>query len=205
MPTAASVGTTTFRAVSISETLSRTGFDTLTVVLKGAASGLSAELANWTRGRTYPGYPNMFLETRDSTDRGPVVEITLNFTGFLTSSAGASEVIDVSDDISRQAVTITTDADENVSFSFYAQVTTTRWIYRGTSMPVQPKYPGVVPSVIPTNILFQPDPPNYEGSVAGRYKANGRMSQFSRQRLAPGVWGVVESWEVLIEPIQEIT
>lgn len=204
MPTALSVGTTTFRAVEINETLSRTGFDSLTVVLKGAASGLATELANWTRGKTYPGYPNMFLETRDSRDRGPVAEITLNFQGFLSSSPGTSDVIDISDSISRQAVTLTTDADENVSFSFYAQVTTTRWIYRGQFMPKQPKYPGVVPSTIPTNILFQPDPPNFEGSISGQYKANGRMSQFDRQRLAPGVWGVIESWEVLIEPIQEI-
>lgn len=205
MPTPSSVGTTTFRATAIGETLSRNGFDLLTVILRGASSGLAAELANWTRGRTYPGYPNMFLETRDSKDHGPVAEITLNFTGFLTSSAGASEIIDVTDDISRQSVTLTTDEDENVSFNFYAQVTTTRWMYRGEFMPIQPKYPGVVPSVIPTNILFQPDPPNYVGSIAGRYKGRGRMSQFSRQRLAPGVWGVVESWEVLIEPIQEIT
>ena len=205
MPTPLSVGTTTFREISVQETLSKSGFDTLAVILRGASSNLAAEKANWTRGITYPGYPTMFLDTRDSVDRGPVSEINLTFHGFLNSFAAENGLVDATDDISRQSVTLSTDAGDNVSFSFYAQVTTVRWMYRGTDIPTQPRFPSQVPSVIPTNLLFQPNPPNYAGSVAGQYKARGRLSQFQRTRMAPGVWGVVESWETLIEPINEIT
>lgn len=204
MPTPISVGTTTFREVSVQETLSKSGFDTLIVTLRGASSNLAAEKANWTRGRTYPGYPNMFLDTRDSVDHGPVSEINLVFQGFLNNVAADNGIVDATDDISRQSVTLNTDEDENVSFGFYAQVTTIRWMYRGNQMPMQPRFRTQVPSVIPTNLLFQPDPPNYEGKIAGRYKVRGRLSQFQRTRMAPGVWGVVESWENVIEPFNEI-
>jgi hypothetical protein len=199
MPTPAGKGTTSFREVSVQETVSRSGMDGLTVVLKGIHSALSATKATWTRGKTYPGYPNMFLETKDSIDRGPVAELTLNFIGFIDATID-NGVVDIEDSISEQSVTLNTDADENVSFKYFAQVTTVRWLYRGSAMPRTPKFPGVVPSSIPTNMLFQPDPPNYSGSISGRYEPVGRLAQFTRTRLAPSVWAVVESWENLIEP-----
>ena len=203
MPTPINVGTTSFRAVSIEETVSKSSMDSLTVTLKGAASGLSTELAMWTRGKIYPGYSTMFLESKSSVDRGPVAEITLNFSGFLETTATENGLIDVEDSISRQSVTLNTSDDENVSFQYYAQSTTARWIYRGADMPRSPRFKATVPSSIPTNYLFQPDPPNYTGSIAGRYDSNGRLPQFWRSSIAPGFWAVVEQWEILIEPTTE--
>jgi hypothetical protein len=201
MPTSLGVGTTSFQEISVQETVSRSGLDSLTVVLKGKATGLAAARTAWRRGDTYTGYPTMFLDTKDSTERGPVAELTLNFIGFIDSYAAENGIVDIEDNISRQSVTINTDEDENVSFSYYAQTSTTRWIYRGTQKPRNPKFPAVVPTDIPISYLFQPDPPNYSGSITNRYQPNGRLAQFARTRLAPSVWAVVETWEVLVEPV----
>lgn len=142
----------------------------------------------------------MYLETKDSIDRGPVAELTLNFIGFIDATSD-NGVVDIEDSITSQSVTINTSDDENVSFRYFAQATTVRWIFRGKDLPVRPRFPGIVPSTIPTNLLFQPDPPNYKGSISGRYNPIGRLAQFTRTRLAPSVWAVVESWENLIEPV----
>lgn len=200
MPTAASVGTTTFREISVEPVLNRSGMDSLTVILKGRSSALATEIANWTRGRTYPGYPTMYLETRSHVDRGPVAEITLNFIGLLSTASTENGAIDFEDSITRQSVSITTDEDENVNFQYYAQSTTTRWISRGPQIPTTPKFKGRVPTEVPVNALFAPDPPNYSGSIAGKYKGVGRLAQFTRSRVAPGVWMVVETWEIMVEP-----
>jgi len=200
MPTPIGKGTTTFREVSVQETVSRSGLDGLTVVLRGIHSGLATEKAKWKRGANYTGYKNMYLETKDSIDRGPVAELTLNFIGYIDSTSD-NGVVDIEDSISSQSVTINTTDDENISFRYFAQATTVRWIYRGSESPARPRFPGVVPSSIPTNLLFQPDPPKYTGSISGRYEPVGRLAQFTRTRLAPSVWAVVESWENLIEPV----
>jgi hypothetical protein len=199
MPTPVGKGTTTFREVSVQETVSRSGLDGLTVVLRGIHSGLTVEKKKWKRGASYTGYSNMYLETKDSIDRGPVAELTLNFIGFIDATSD-NGVVDIEDSITSQSVTINTSDDENVSFRYFAQATTVRWIFRGKDLPVRPRFPGIVPSTIPTNLLFQPDPPNYKGSISGRYNPIGRLAQFTRTRLAPSVWAVVESWENLIEP-----
>jgi hypothetical protein len=199
MPTPVGKGTTTFREVSVQETVSRSGLDGLTVLLRGIHSGLATEKAKWKRGAKYTGYPNMYLETKDSIDRGPVAELTLNFIGYIDSTSDDG-VVDIEDSISSQSVTINTTDDENISFRYFAQATTVRWIYRGSTSPTRPRFPGIVPSSIPTNLLFQPDPPKYTGSISGRYEPVGRLAQFARTRLAPSVWAVVESWENLIEP-----
>jgi hypothetical protein len=200
MPTPIGKGTTTFREVSVQETVSRSGLDGLTVVLRGINSGLAAEKAKWKRGTRHTNYPNMYLETKDSIDRGPVAELTLNFIGYIDATSD-NGIVDIEDSISSQSVTINTDADENISFRYFAQATTVRWIYRGIYSPTRPLFPGIVPSSLPTNLLFQPDPPKYTGSISGRYKPVGRLAQFTRTRLAPSVWAVVESWENLIEPV----
>lgn len=200
MPTPNGVGTTTFREVSVEETVSRSGMDSLTVTLRGAATNLAATKALWTRGKTYPGYPNMFLETRNSYDRSPVVDLVLTFIGFIDITRD-NGVVDIEDNISAQSVTLNTNKDENVNFQYFAQSTTTRWIYRGTDKPTRPRFPGVVPSYINVGYLFAPDPPNYVGSISGRYKPVGKLIQFSRTRLAPSVWAVIETWENRIDPI----
>lgn len=203
MPTPISVSNTAFREVSTQETVSRSGLDGLTVILKGAASALQAERNKWKRGDTYPGYRNMYLETKDSTHSGPVANLILSFIGFIDSPT-SNVVVDIDDSITAQSVTLNTDEDENVNFRYFAQSATTRWISRGANPPARPRFPGIVPSTIPTDYLFAPDPPNYIGSISGRYKATGRLVQFQRTRLAPSVWAVVETWENLIEPTSEL-
>jgi hypothetical protein len=199
MPTSIGVGTTNFREVSVSETVNRQGVDSLTVSLRGKATGLQAVFDLYRRGSTYPGYPNMFLDSKSFDERGPVADIILNYIGFIDVTTD-NGLTDVEDSITDQSVTLTTDEDENVTFRYFCQSTTSRWIYRGASKPTSPKFRGVVPSEIPTNLLFQPNPPNYTGSIAGRYKPNGRLAQFTRTRIAPNVWAVVETWENFIEP-----
>jgi hypothetical protein len=200
MPTPAGKGNTNFREVSVDEQISKSGLDGLTVVLRGIRTQLATEKAKWKRGAKYTGYANMYLETKSTRDSGPVAELILNFTGFIDNDTPDNGLIDIEDSITSQSVTLNTDADENISFRYFAQVATVRWISRTKDAPRSPKFPGIVPSSIPTNLLFQPDPPKYTGSIAGRYEPIGRLAQFSRMRLAPGVWAVVESWENLIEP-----
>jgi hypothetical protein len=201
MPTPVSVGNTAFRVVSIDETISLDGLDTLTVVRRGAVSGLTVERNAWRRGQTYPDYRNMFLQTINSVDRGPVVDVTLTFTGFINSNDSDNGIVDISDDIAEESVTITTDADENVNFRYFAQTTTTRWISRGSSPPTRPRFPAVVPTTLPVGYLRQPNPPNYSGSKTGRFKLEGVLAGFQRVRLSRNVWAVVESWKNLVEPV----
>jgi hypothetical protein len=201
MPTPVSVGNTAFRVFSIDETISLDGLDTLTVVRRGAASGLAVERNAWRRGQKYPGYPNMYLQTINSVDRGPVVDVTLTFSGFINALDSNNGIVDISDDIAEESVTITTSTGENVTFRYFAQTTTTRWMSRGAQSPSRPRFPAVVPTSLPIGLLRQPNPPNYTGSKAGSYKLEGVLAGFQRVRLAPGVWAVVESWKNLVEPI----
>lgn len=201
MPTPLSVGNTDFREVSVREVVNRGSMDGLTVILKGRQSALQAARDAWPKGSRYPGYPYMVLETKESEDRSAVCELTLNFVGLINKILPDNGRIDTSDSISRQSVTLNTTDDENVSFSYYAQQSTTRWIYYGVRGPTAPRFRAVVPSSIPTTQLFGPDPPNYTGSITNRYKVEGRLAQFDRQEISPGVWMVVESWDIQVEPV----
>ena len=201
MPTPISVGTTTCREVSVQEARSRTSFDTVTITLRGATSNLAAAKAQYRAGGTYGGYSNMRIETIDSTDRGPVCDLTLTLLGFIDNSATPNDPISITDDIAGESVTITTSADENVTFRYFAQTTSVRYIARQREAPRNTKYPGIVPSTIPTGTLFQPNPPNYTGGTNGRYRFEGRLVSFQRERIAQDVWAVVETWANLIEPV----
>jgi hypothetical protein len=202
MPTPTSVGNTDFREVSVSEIANRSGMDGLRVILKGRQSALQAERNKWPKGSKYPGYPYMILESKESEDRGSVCELTLNFIGLLDTFLPDNGRISTSDAISPQSITITTDEDENVTFVFNSQQSTTRWIHYGQA-PRSPKFRGIVPSAIPTNLLFSPNPPNYKGSKAGSYRPIGRLDEFSREEIAPNVWMVVETWTNTIEPVTQ--
>lgn len=199
MPTPTGVGNTSFREVARNITVNRAGLDNMTVTLKGRSALLSATWNNYTRGKADSTYTSMFLDSKSYTDQGPVAEITLNYIGFVEPTTGTDK-IEVDDSITEQSVTLNTDADEDVTFRYFAQSTTTRWIYRGFGKPTKPKYRGTVPSSINIGNLFQPNPPKYEGSIAGRYKVEGRLAAFARTLIAPSVWAVVETWENYVEP-----
>ena len=201
MPTPSSVGTTDFRIISVDEKASRGGIDGLTIVLKGKATGLAAAFASYAKGDVASGYPYMYLEDKSSIDRGPVAEITLNYIGALTRTVANNGRIDTSDSISRQSVSLNTTDDEDVSFSYMAQQTTTRWIYYGDTPPQSPRFRITVPSTISVAQLFGPNPPKYTGSLAGRKEVVGRLSQFDRAEIARGVYLVTESWDIQIEPV----
>ena len=200
MPTPIYVGNVSFRVKSITPVVNRAGVDTLNVILQGSASLLSTEFATWTCGvSSYPSFPNMRLETKDYVDAGPLSTITLNFIGYISSTLPKNGFIGTSDGLSIQTVTLTTDDEESVTFYYMAQSTTTRWMYRGSSIPTSPRFRLQVPSTIPTNKLFSPNPASYTGSVSGRYRVIGNLSQFTRTDIAPNVWEVMETWETLIE------
>lgn len=200
MPTPLYVGSTGFREVETNPVVNRTGLDTLSVTLKGKATDKATELAKWKPGVTYPGYPQMYLETHSTKDRGPIIEIQLSFTGFIDSYSPENGLNEIADSITRQSVSLNTTDDENVTFQYFAQSTSYRWISKSATRPTSPKFRAIVPTTIPTNQLFGPFPPKFTGSIASRYRVEGRLSQFERTRLAPTVWAVVETWENLIEP-----
>lgn len=201
MPTPLYLGNTNFREVETNPVVNRTGLDSLSVTLKGRSTSLASELTSWPMGRTYPGYSNMYLDTRSTRDRGPIAEIALSFSGFITSFVPDNGLIDVDDQITRQSVSLTTEDDETVTFAYYGQSTTYRWLSKGPQMPTAPKFRASVPTEINVNKLFRPFPPQFKrGDVAGRFITEGRLSSFSRTRLAASVWAVTETWDVLIEP-----
>lgn len=200
MPTPLFLGNTDFREVETNPVVNRDGLDTLTVTRKGRSTALAAELLKWKMGATYPNYPDMYLQTRSTRDRGPISEISLSFVGFIDSFSPENGLNEVSDSITRQSVSLNTDDDENVSFQYFAQSTSYRWIHKGRLRPTTPKFRAIVPTTIPTNQLFAPFPPKFTGSISNRYRVAGRLAQFDRTRLSPTVWAVVETWENLIEP-----
>ena len=201
MPTAASAGNTNFRDYSVESAKSFDGPDSLVVTRRGAVSGITAEVALWKRGAVHGTYRNMYLQTVSWSERGPVADVILTYSGFLDSTDSDNGVIDISDDIAEESVTITTSAGENVNFRYFAQTTTTRWISRAAASPSRPKFPGVVPTSLPVGLLRQPNPPNYTGEISGTYKLEGVLAGFQRVRIAKGVWAVVETWKNLVEPV----
>lgn len=201
MPTPAYIGNTDFRIVSVEEQAARNGPDGLTISLIGRSTALAVEFKKYVKGSVAAGYPYMYLDQKSSTDSGPVANIVLNYIGALDQTLRDGGRIDTSDSISRQSVTLTTNEDENVSFFYYAQQTTTRWMHYGSTAPLSPKFRVTVPTTVPTNQLFGPNPPNYTGKVKGSYKITGRLAQFDRPEIARGVYMVTESWDIQIEPV----
>lgn len=200
MPTPLGVGNTSFREVARAGVVNRQGMDSMTVTLRGKSTSLSATFDTYSRGEVDATESSMYLDTKSYEERGPVSDIILNYVGFLESTTGEARY-EIDDSITEQSVTLATDTGENVAFRYFAQSTTHRWIHRGSAKPTTPRYRGIVPSSLPTNQLFNPVPPNYTGSIAGRYEATGRLAQFQRTQVAPSVWTVVETWENIIEPI----
>lgn len=206
MPAASYIGSNTFRTWSIEEVEDSEGVDGLLVTLRGRTSDLAATSATWTRGKSAAslGYPNMYLQVKRSSQGAGsnYADLTLEFAGFLSSTY--SNPISIEDDITLQAGTFVSDEldsdgrAQNVQASYMAQSTTTRWIYRGNGAPLNPQYRAKVPSRVPTNTLFDHYPASYTGTL--QTKMVGRLAQFSRVELAPGVWAVSEQWVSRIEP-----
>lgn len=201
MPTPTGTGTVTFRVVSEDQGINYDGSDSLTVRLRGDASLLTAASAAYTRYSTHAEYPAMYLTSKRTIDRGPVAEIELTYTGYIEALTPDNGLISISDDISLQTVQLTSDEDENVTFSYRGQTTTWVWMTRSQSKPEFPRFGIPVPSDIPTGLLFNPSPPNYNGSVTSAYNLGSRLTQFRRDRIAPGLWRVTETWMMSIEPV----
>lgn len=201
MPTPLYVGLSdTYTVAEITEDVSRPDMDMLRVLLRGKYSSLDAQFALWTRGMAYPGYANVSLDHKSKRKRGPIGEIDLIFIGFIEMSDPENGLIDIVDDITEQSVSLTSSADENVTWQYYGQQTTYRWVSRSTTKPASPKFRAIVPSTIQTNFLFNPYPSNYTGSFSDSYQIRGRLAQFQRTRIAPKLWSVTETWINRIEP-----
>lgn len=201
MPTPINLGNVAFREIELSKRKSRTGADSMTVTLKGAASLLSAELAKWKVGQTYAGYQGMFLQEIDSTDKGVVVELRLTFVGYLDLIDLDSGLVSESSDTSLSSVQLTTSGGDDVAFQYYSQVSTFRWIHRKTTKPTGPRFRNRVstPRGIPTTALFAPSPPTYAGGIGSSYAPVLRLSQFSVNELARSVWEVTEAWSIDVQ------
>jgi hypothetical protein len=201
MPTPLYVGLSdTYTEASVDEFVSRSDMDTLRVLLRGKYSSLDSQFNLWNRGDIYTGYPNMALESKGKRKRGPIGEIELSFIGFINATTPENGLVDIVDDITEQSVSLTSNEDENVTWQYYGQQTTYRWVSRSATKPTTPKFSAIVPSTIPTNFLFNPYPSNYTGSFTSSYQIRGRLAQFQRTRLSPQMWGVVETWINRIEP-----
>jgi len=201
MPTPSGRGNTSFRDYSVEPSKGFDGPDSLVVIRRGALSGITAEVATWKRGARHATYRDMYLQPVSWVERGPVADVTLSYSGFIDSTDTDSGVIDISDDIAEESVTVTTSTGENVNFRYFAQTATTRWISRNSTAPPNPRFPGVVPTSLPVGFLRQPNPPNYTGSISGTYKLEGVLAGFQRVRLAKSLWAVVETWKNLVEPV----
>jgi len=206
MPTASYQGGTSWITTNLEEGVDSRGIDALSVTRKGRPSGLAAETATWTRGKvgTSLGYPNMYLQSKRTNPGYGTnwASITLEFMGFVGTSL--VNPIQTSDSISLQAATLLSSQNgddgnpTNVQVKFYAQTTTVRWIYSGTSAPTTPRYPAVVPSTLDASTLFSPYPANYNGTLL--YQVVGRLIAFEREELATNAWLVTESWMNNVEP-----
>lgn len=197
------IGTTTFRETSRTPNTSQNGVDTMTVVRRGRWALLAAEEANFPKGVADSEEPAMYLQSRSSRSAGVFSTLTLQYAGYLGESDAEDGLINVTNSIVEQSVTLDTDAGENVDFKYYAQTTVWKWIHRGASAPLSPKYPLVVDSSIGVGNLFDPNPVTYSGAVD--YKVVGRLNSFNPERLARGVWAVSEGWIQKIEANKTIT
>lgn len=201
MPTPIGVGNTSFREISRSITVNRTTIDSMTVVRRGRAALLANDWNSFKVGSSDSVYTNMFLESKSFNEQGPIAEITLNYSGI----ASLNPQPEGESSITLQSVSLTTSEEENVTFSYFAQSTTTRWIEKGR-LPLEPRYKGQPPTSIPTEQLFRPSPPNYNGSIANSYEPEQRLTSFTRTPIASSgnpansVWLVTETWETLISP-----
>jgi hypothetical protein len=186
------------------ETFNTEGVDTLAVTLRGRLDELGTESAKWPRGSvaTALGYPNMYLQTKVVTDAGNWGQIDLNFEGYL--STDLANPIGITDDLTLQAATLVSDepgedgSAQNVQVQYFAQQASIRWIYRGINAPVSPQYPANVPTDVPTGVLFGHFPASYTGTL--QKKNVGRLTSFTREELATGIWAVTEVWVTRIEP-----
>lgn len=200
MPTPLTRGNVSFQEREVSRRKSRRGIDGLTVVLRGATSLLAAEEAKWTKGRTYPGYPTMFLEEVNVSDRGVVSDIELSFSGFLSPPSGTG-LVDQDQDISLSSVQLQSSGGENVSVNYYAQSTTFRWL--SAVRPESPRFRNrlSVPRAFPPGAIFNPSPPKFAGNLNTSYKVLARLSQFQISELSPRAFGVTETWSIEVEPV----
>ena len=174
----------------------------MTVIRRGAASLLDTEIALWPRGISYPGFPNMFLEDHVIKDRGPVAEVSLNFLGYLTAETPRNGLVEKSTDVSLASVEIVPSGqDDAVTFSYYAKQTIFRWIQRGGFEPQAPRFRSQVssPSAFPDGFLYAASPPNFSGSIGGKYRPVLRLTQFSPQEVARTLWTVTETWSIEVE------
>lgn len=179
------------------------GFDSLVQVWEMKQSDVPAFVAakqlNQTPTESFSISPTsgMYLKQVSPRSGGsPFSQVSLTYKGFInTRFSSGNNYVDLADSISQMASTVSTNADESVTVTYFGQRTTYRWF--SSSRPNQPKFPLNVPSKVPTQIIFDASPANYTGTLQMKYVS--RLESFDRLELAPNKWAVVESWMRRIE------
>jgi hypothetical protein len=197
MPTPINLGNVAFREISRVEGVGSDGRATVTIRRKGAASLIASEKDYLSNLSFLPGDPSMIMESWSIDDSSPVIYSEATFSGL--SREGASKV-DVSSRITQQTVKLVTDAGIEVSFVYSAQETTWTWRARGSSQPRSPRFGSAPRTRFRADELLAPDPPNYEGSVEGKYRVVSRLSGFEISQAGGEGWICVETWEQRVEP-----
>jgi len=198
MATPSYIGDNSWRTVATEESVNSEGLDTLTITRRGSYLASDEEWDSYERtdSATPFGKASMYLTSKTRRKAGQHDEITLQYEGFLGDAF--VNPISVTDSIDQQATTLVTTTGENVQVKFMAQSTTARWLSYSLTAPRSPQYPATVPSDIDSSNLFDPYPANYTGTL--QYVVRGRLMAFQREQLATGVWAVVETWAVRVEP-----
>ena len=195
------IGDNSFREISRRGFVSKDGFDTLVITRRGKRSDLASEEGSFTKGSVASGENGMYLYGKSSDDSGNFSNLELSYRGVLETSDSLEGLVKYSNSIQLQSVTLSTDEEEDIAFSYYAQTKTWNWIAYG-SEPTTPRYGLALDTSIGVGSLFNPNPARFTGSI--QYKHEGRLQQFDIEQLTHKVWGVTESWMQRIEPITVI-
>lgn len=207
MATPVYVGNCDFEIIEIHPSRDNEGFDSLQLLVRGKDSSVSSFAALWIPGAALTSavtgdntlqWPTMFIKSCRISQAGPFASASVEATGFLDRWRSATATpYRTTYEVSLQSATITTTQDESISVSFYGDVKTSAWIQVSPQAPRSPKFPITSGSDIPIGAIIDASPSNYKGTP--EYKTIPRLAQFSVEEIAPGVWGVQESWERRME------
>jgi hypothetical protein len=200
MPTPKNLGDVAFREISRVEGVGSDGRSTVTIRRKGAASLIAAERAYLSALEFLPENPALLMESWSIDDSSPVITSEITFAGLTNENVGR---VDISSRITQQTVKLTTSTGQEVSFRYSGQETTWTWRAIGTSRPRSPRFGSAPRTRFSADELMAPDPPNYTGTVAGRYRVVSVLSGFEISQSGNEGWVCVESWEQRVEPLKQ--
>lgn len=201
MPTAVSVGNTDFREIARQIRQGKSEEDHMTVIWRGRSTALSSKRASHSIGDAHPDHSDMFINSMESVDAGPVSDLILNYVGILTEETANGGVLSQETTTRMKSVRLATDSGDLVNFKYLSQGIKTTWISRKEITPRQKFKPQGTNDIERTS-LIQPDPPVYSGSITSgaEYTTEMQLASFEPIKLAPKIWKVIEVWEAVAIP-----